>query len=127
MSVPWPAELPQRPLVSDYSEEEPDNTIYQDMDSGPPKVRPRTSAKGEEMEWAFVFSDAQKAIFRTFYRDILGYGSLVFELIHPNTQVLTDFQIVPGNRPKYVPLGSSLLGGVMTTYWKCNFKVLVLP
>jgi len=120
MSTPWPSTLPQKPVAFKYGETEPSNTIRQNMQVGPPKSRPLSSAKGEELDLVFIFTGTQKATFRTLYRTTLSWGSLPYEWTHPDTKSTKDFVFM--TEPSY-----KFIGGEYTSYWECSFKVYVKP
>lgn len=122
MSDPWPSTLPQKPLFYEYKDSEPDNAIRQPMEVGPPKIRLRSSSKGENKELSFVFTSAEKAIFKTLYQTTLKYGSLPYEWADPETGTTYDWVFT--NVPSYTPLGSYYTGSGYTTLWKCKFSVL---
>ena len=62
----WPATLP-RPNISGYTLKPVDASVRTDMESGAARARRRTSAKNDKLTVNWTFTDAQMAIFRTWF------------------------------------------------------------
>lgn len=73
----WPATLPA-PLLADYSLESADLTIRTDMESGPARVRRRSTAPQDRVTLRFVLTDAQQQVFRGFWESDAAHGSAWF-------------------------------------------------
>lgn len=61
----WPS-LPN-PLVDGYTLSPVDQTVRTDMEVGSPRVRRRTSARNDQVDVNWRFTDAQMATFRTWF------------------------------------------------------------
>lgn len=62
----WPATLP-KPLIDGYVLKPVDPTVRTDMESGAARTRRRTSARNDKLSAKWIFTDAQMAIFRTWF------------------------------------------------------------
>lgn len=81
----WPETLPPRPLAEGYKETLPDTVLRTQMESGPAKLRARTSAGVAGIDCAYHLSAAQADALAEFYKETLTYGSLAFDFTHPRT------------------------------------------
>ena len=71
----WPSTLPV-PLASGYGIAPMDPTLRTDMEAGMPRVRRRTSARNDRITLSWIMSDAQAAIYRSWFDvDIAGGAS----------------------------------------------------
>ncbi len=104
MSVPWPAELPQKILYDGFEEQFPNNLIRSNPDMGPPKTRRRTSVGFKPFKANMVLTTAQTLIFDSFFKDSIMDGAEPFELTHPRTGELITLQ-VGASPPTYRPAG----------------------
>lgn len=75
----WPATLPA-PLATDYGFDITDATVRTDMDSGPARVRRRFTAAPDMLSASWKFTEAQMAIFRTFFEADAQHGAAWFDL-----------------------------------------------
>lgn len=64
----WPATLP-RPTIDGYQLAPVDPTLRSDMEIGAARVRRRTAARNDQVAVTWRFTDAEMAIFRTWYDD----------------------------------------------------------
>lgn len=102
----WPGTLPTDFDIIGYRESEPDNSITQKMEVGPPKKRRRSTAAPRPIKGQKIYTSAQVDILSTFYQDTLFSGALTFDgLPHPRTGATVDWQFV--NPPTYTPFGNS--------------------
>lgn len=62
----WPSTLPL-PIANGYGLAPVDPVIRTDMEVGTPRARRRTSARNDKISVVWVFTDAQMAIFRTWF------------------------------------------------------------
>ncbi len=79
MTITWPITLPAYPLLEKYAEAMPNTTIRTDMETGPAKVRQRTTAGVRRLSVGYLLSKAQVSTLEEFYLTILKGGSLSFE------------------------------------------------
>ncbi len=75
----WPSTLPQEFMEDGYSESPPDNLIRTQTDTGPGKIRKRSTAASRKIQGQLLFTAAQKTIFESFFETTIGYGSLAFD------------------------------------------------
>lgn len=64
----WPATLPATSFDG-YTLTQKDQTIRTDMEAGNPRVRRRSAARIDEVDVAWVMTDAQVSDFRTWFED----------------------------------------------------------
>ena len=97
MSITWPITLPQALDADGLTITNPDNTIKQNMDVGPPKTRMRDSSAPYKITGKITMTVAQYILFDEFYNETLRYGSLSFGWKHPYTlaEVTMRFSSVP--------------------------------
>ena len=69
----WPATLP-KPRASGYAITPVDQTIRTSMESGADRTRRRTSARNDKVKLSWQLSDAQMAIFKTWFYDPIATG-----------------------------------------------------
>ncbi len=94
----WPVTLPQQLLVKDYTETMADTSIRTSMESGPAKVRKRTSAAIRPVRGSLILTAAEVAIFKAFYITDLSGGALRFDWVDPITAAAVEmrFTETPG-------------------------------
>lgn len=82
----WPASLPQLVLVDGFSEGLGDGRLRSSMDTGPAKVRRRSSAMPRPLQGRVLMTSAQLDVLRAFVDDDLIGGSLPFSFPDPITR-----------------------------------------
>ena len=89
MALPsWPSELPERPSQQGYSYGFGDGRLSTDMDSGPPKMRRRSSSAVRPVTASFMGdADAMARLERFWDEDTRG-GTLPFTIVNPRTHGL---------------------------------------
>lgn len=78
MAATWPIELPTGFLEGAEEERYEDNVLASAMDTGPAKVRRRTTASPSELSGVIFLDTTQKIIFDTFWRQVVRSGSEPF-------------------------------------------------
>lgn len=75
----WPTTLPA-PKVEGYALNPVNPSIRTDMEAGAARTRTRTKARNDKVSVAWIFNDAQMAIFRAWYDNPAecAYGSAWF-------------------------------------------------
>ena len=81
----WPATLPPAPLLDGFVETTPETVIRSEMDTGPAKVRNRTTAGVRKFSMSFLLDKSQTADFDSFYLGDLGGGANSFDFTHPRS------------------------------------------
>lgn len=88
----WPASLPQFFLEAGYREPLEDQLIESDMDAGPAKVRRRFTTATRIISGSIAMTQAQAAVFETFFATTCAGGSLPFTWVHPRTRAPATFR-----------------------------------
>ncbi len=121
MSIPaWPATLPQLFNRQGFAFAEGDGRLQSDTDTGPGKVRRRSTAVANIIQGQMTLTLAQLKIMRAFIRDDLVGGSLPFNIPDPlgdPDPILIRFS--KEGMPQYQNLAGAM--------WTAAFKVDVLP
>ena len=113
----WPGTLPSAPLLENFQELLPDTAIRTDMDTGPVKLRQRTTAGVGSLMVSYLLSAAQTATLDAFYETTLAGGSTAFDYTHPRTNATVSCRFV--SPPEYTPANG--------TYYKVTLMLEVLP
>jgi hypothetical protein len=99
MAASWPSTLPQEPFAG-YTKTRLPNIVKSDNDSGPPKIRRRSTKAREIFKMAMELTGAEVAIFEAFFRDDLEDGTLTFTWIDPVTDAAAEFRFYDGRCPE---------------------------
>lgn len=93
----WPTSLPQRLMVQGYSQALGDGRLRSQTDTGPGKVRRRSSAMPKPLAGALRMTGAQVLAAAAFVDDVLIGGSLPFTFPEPLTgsPILVRFVDLP--------------------------------
>src|SRR5208282_3063840 len=105
------------PLLENFQELLPQTAIRTDMDTGPAKIRQRTTAAVGSLMVSYLLSTAQTEALDTFYETTLFGGSGAFDYTHPRTGVTLSCRFV--SPPSYAPVNG--------TYFKATLTLEVLP
>ena len=100
MATPWPATLPQCPVLNGFSEQRQRNVVAFTPDVGPPKMRRRSTASSTLTSVAYRMTKTQLDAFNTFYETTLADGSLPFDWRHPVTGVTYTWVFKSSDAPK---------------------------
>lgn len=84
MAITWPGTLPSEPLLA-WSERFQNLALRSQTDTGPAKLRRRTTSGPRRIALPFALTDAQAAALDTFYHVTTQNGVLRFEWDHPRT------------------------------------------
>lgn len=118
----WPASLPRGPKLG-HQETPPRPVVRTQMDVGPAKQRPRSTADATKIDSVTLyFTRNQVATFDAFFRETLGFGSEAFEWTHPRTGNLVDARFV--DTPRYSSLAPRQDG---SEKYKVEFTLELLP
>jgi hypothetical protein len=100
----WPIlPFPQKILHNSYTETLDDGHIRTQMDAGPAKIRKRSDANTDRFKGRIVLTSTQTEDMDTFYKTVLGNGSLSFEWLHQRTESTGTFRFIKA--PSYTPYG----------------------
>lgn len=83
MPAAWPDSLPQRFRVEGTGIEMGDGRIVSQTDTGPGKMRPRSSSVPDKMSASMRMTEGQYATLETFVKTTLGRGTLPFTIPSP--------------------------------------------
>lgn len=117
-TTPWPASLPQRPQADDFSETPPNLLVRSTTDTGPAKVRRRTTAGVTKMRASFRLTAAQLDAFRSFYAVDIEHGALPFSWTHPVTGAAGTYRIA--QPPTYAAVAAGVA-------WLVTLELELLP
>lgn len=93
MAVPsWPSALPASLLLDGYHQSLGDSLIRSSMDTGPAKVRPRTSNVIEPVQGEIIVTGDQLATLRTFHDSTLNRGARRFAWKDPANDDSVEFR-----------------------------------
>lgn len=96
MTIWWPASLPQCPLRPKTRAPLP-NVISFGTETGPGKVRRRSTARVKQHSLTFLLTAGQLAIFESFFEDDLGDGASAFRWNDPVTGGTADWRFDVAN------------------------------
>ena len=113
----WPSTLPDRFQSSSYGVSMADGRIRSEMDSGPAKVRRRSSAMPAPLSGVMYVRPAQIATIRAFVKNNLLGGSLAFRFPDPLTRELLLVRFVE------LPSWSCVSGDIYSD----NMNLEILP
>ena len=83
MAILWPGTLPQLPLHDGYSKREQSGLIRDEETNAYIGVRRRFTATSKYHDYSMVLTKSQLEIFIDFFENIIGYGSLKFDIRNP--------------------------------------------
>ncbi len=115
--VTWPVTLPVSPLLDGFVETVPETVIRSQMDSGPDKVRNRTTAGVRLFSMSFIMSKTETALFDDFYLNDLNGGAVSFDFTHPRTGETLSMRVV--KPPAYTAQNSK--------YFRIKLETEALP
>lgn len=118
----WPAELDTYLSVRGFRESQAtNNVITQEMASGPPKQRKRTTTGPIPIDATMLMSYDHVEILDSFFKTTLFEGVLTFDgLPHPRTRDTdTTWQFRGEGSLSWAPEGSVM--------WRVSFKLQILP
>lgn len=118
----WPVGLPTAPLVASYSQVDTDRVIRSSMETGPAKVRLRTTAIIETCSVELKMTRLQVAILLSFYRETCLGGAAAFQWRHHQTGNLIDYRFT--GPPECRPLAPRQSG---SEYWAVGFRLETVP
>ncbi|MEZ0260292.1 MAG: hypothetical protein ACAH80_04740 [Alphaproteobacteria bacterium] len=113
----WPETLPQSPLIDGFRETPANTALRTEMDTGPAKLRQRTTAATATLSLTFIISTVQLATLDSFYADTLQGGTLSFDFTHPVTGETVNCRF------RQPPARAALAGG----YFRTGIELEVLP
>ena len=116
----WPASLPRgdRALVQGYQEQWDGGVIRSEMETGPARLRRRTTAVAQPLSVTFAMDSDQVDTFKTFFLTTLSGGTEPFYFRRPREgqTEIARFRAPP----QITPMGSGEL-------WQVSFTVEIMP
>lgn len=113
----WPDTLPAAPLLENFQELLPQTAIRTDMDTGPAKVRQRTTAGIGALMVSYLLNIAETIALDSFYQTTLCGGVSAFDYTHPRTGAALSCRFT--SPPEYAPVNGN--------YFKVTLTLEVLP
>jgi hypothetical protein len=113
----WPNTLPAAALLENFHESAPETIIRTDMDTGPAKIRQRSTAGMRSLSLHYLLSASQVATLESFYLTTLAGGSLSFTFTHPRTVATVSCRFV--RPPEY--------GDNNGSYFKVALELEIMP
>ncbi len=111
----WPVSLPDAFLVDGYQEQSPDNVISFETDTGPAKIRKRSTANPRQISGSiFPLTKTQVTTLDTFYQD---NAAIPFTFDGDRIGTLADFRFTAP------PTYRSICGDV----WSADIQVERMP
>lgn len=93
----WPETLPQVSLIDGLSYAPVQNVVAFATETGPGKLRRRSTARSKVVTMRFLLDETQRATFLAFFEDDLEDGALTFELDDPVTGELAKWRFDPAS------------------------------
>jgi len=119
MAETWPAELPCRFLRGTQAGALGDNLLKGQTETGPGKVRPRSSAAVGKLAGRMRMTTAQKAALVSFYKETLLEGSLAFTMPVMGEAAPLLLRFKPGTPPEWVDTAPGR--------WEVSLEFEVMP
>lgn len=105
-SVSWPTSLAGVPVSwSNYREVLPDALKRTQNDTGPDKVRRRTTAGLRNLYVNITLTDTELPLFKDFFRSTTLRGAMWFDWTHPRTGSAATMRFV--TEPQYSVIGGA--------------------
>lgn len=92
--VTWPVNVPSAFQHSGYGFEADSGIIRTSMDTGPAKIRRRTTAVVKRHKGTIIMTRAQFAAWQSWFENYLAFGSLTFAMSDPITGSTVDARII---------------------------------
>lgn len=123
----WPLTLPQKPLISGYSETMPSNLLRSETDMGPAKVRRRGGAKPVVAQASYIMSSEQVELLDTFVYETIGGGAVCFDWPRPKFKTGDGVYV----RARLVPSSDGLYTRTSvddtTDFWNVTLSLELFP
>jgi hypothetical protein len=117
----WPATLPEFGAGTSIQDDE--SRLTSSMDAGPASVRNRFTAITKSVKTSMVMTGAQIAIFNTFMRTTLKFGSLSFTWVNPVTGASETVRFK--KNPEWTCVRPS--ADVNSRLWSGSMELEILP
>lgn len=103
MTVSWPVGVPDAIQSGGYNEVEPENTLIEKFEEGPPQTRQVSTSNPVEVDFVYEFENSEKLLFISWYRNDTGYGALPYETIdYANDGLMHTFKFASRVNKQYV-------------------------
>jgi hypothetical protein len=94
-----------------FRETPADTVLRTQMDTGPAKLRQRTTAGVAKLSLSYVLSAEQAQDLEDFYEDDLAGGALAFSFTHPRKGVTVSCRFT--RPPEFSAAGNGFMGAVL--------------
>lgn len=91
-SISWPSELPVTLKSEGLSVQYKDPVIRTEMDAGPQKARLRYTGSPQGITGSLTLNEYQRGILEYFFTKTTGFGTLRFNMVHPQTIELVEMR-----------------------------------
>jgi len=95
----WPPDIPQCPILNGWSETPQPNVASFTPETGPPKMKRRSTAKTWSCSLTYRMTTTQLVSFKAFYESTLEDGSLPFTWNHPVDKTSYSWNFDPATQP----------------------------
>lgn len=92
----FPVSLQQKPDSSSFQQNLQNNQIISQFDSGPIKVRQKSTKAIHQWKLSIIADSTDVATFIAFYKTTLNYGTSAFEWIDFYTGSAKNYRFLPG-------------------------------
>lgn len=111
MPIVWPVALPDLPLMG-WGETFAETRVRTQTDTGPAKVRQRSTAGVRNLSLPFALTESQMGTLDTFFHTDTAGGSLRFEWEHPRTGVTYEMRFL--DPPQFAETDRGLYRGTIS-------------
>lgn len=111
----FPFSLQQRPESSKYRENLQNNHVVSEFDSGPAKVRQKSTKSVTEYSVSILGDSDDLDTFEAFYKTTLSYGTAAFEWIDFRSGAAKEYRFVPGTSYQISNIGGD--------YYRISFQI----
>jgi len=120
----WPSSLPQKQFTNIVHQPSAD-VLETDMDEGPNKKRPLTTAITEDVSIPMIFTGDQYETFLDWWKNTLGQGSLRFDWESPIDDTTVEFRFRGTDAPQFdMVKGESASGN---RKWVGTLELEIMP
>lgn len=101
----FPASLQQKPDSSSYKQNLQNNHVVSQFDSGPAKVRQKSTKAINQWSVSIIADSTDVSTFIEFYEDTLSYGTLAFDWIDFYSGSTKEYRFVPSSNYQISNIG----------------------
>ncbi len=121
MAEAWPTDVPESPLLMDYSSVRQSTKLRTTVEAGLDKIRNRYRAAPVSVSETFHFQNTEKESFQTFHDDTCKGGTERFIRENPEDGLDTEYRFV--SEPDYQVIGYGNGGAI----WRVSLEIEIIP